>query len=248
MSITTNKDNVYFMAPFMNGEYGEDFSNFMEGDFTIYVKCKLIENSLEKNDPSYFFSRNGKHSGMCLVKNYEGLVFVNFSYWVKDKNDKSKHIIVPFLLPESYLYKTNEYIMTCNHEESIIDCYINNLKIGTIDYKNMIKENYDKSFIWFGCGTMFAEDRHKNIGEYEYELVFGLDKFLTIDEIVELKESYVKDITIIGDGLPIINKDISFKKNIKFLMDFENKTRYKIWNLAFNGHNPQIYIENNILF
>ena len=248
MSLITNKDNVYFMAPFMNSDYGDDFSNFMEGDFTIYVKCKLVEDSLEKNSPAYFFSRNGKHSGMCLVKNNDDLVFVNFSYWIIDKNETPKHIIIPFLLPESYVYKMNEYVMICNHEESKIDCYINNLKVGSVDYKDMSKENYDKSFIWFGCGTMFSEDKYKNVGEYEYELTFALDKILTTDEIYELKETYTKDLMFIGDGLPIINDDVSHKKNIKFLVNFKNKTQYKIWNLAFNGHNPQLYIENNILF
>lgn len=248
MSLTTNKDNIYFMAPFMNSDYGDDFSNFMDGDFTIFVRCKLKEDSLEKNSPAYFFSRNGKHSGMCLVKNNDDLVFVNFSYWIVDKNNTPKHIIIPFLLPESYVYKMNEYVMICNHEESKIDCYINNLKVGSVDYKDMTKENYDKSFIWFGCGTMFSEDKYKNIGEYEYELVFALDKCLSIDEILELEKTYQNDLVMIGDELPILDNNCLFKKNIKFLINFKNKTKYKIWNLAFNGHNPQLYIENNILF
>ena len=248
MSLITNKDNIYFMAPFMNSDYGDDFSNFMNGDFTIYVRCKLKEDSLEKNSPAYFFSRNGKHSGMCLVKNNDNLVFVNFSYWIIDKNETPKHIIIPFLLPESYVYKMNDYVMICNHEESKIDCYINNLKVGSVDYKDMTKETDDKSFIWFGCGTMFSEDKYKNIGEYEYELTFALDKCLTIDEILELEKTYENDLVMIGDELPILGNDCSFKKNIKFLINFKNKTQYKIWNLAFNGHNPQLYIENNILF
>ena len=248
MSLITNKDNVYFMAPFMNSEYGDDFSNFMEGDFTIYVKCRLIENSLEKNSPSYFFSRNGKHSGMCLVKNNDDLVFVNFTYWVIDKNETPKHIIIPFLLPNSFVYEMNEYIMICNHQESKIDCYINNLKVGSVNYENMEKENYTESFIWFGCGTMFSEDEYKNIGEYEYNLTFALDKSLTIDEIHELKDTYMMDSLLIGDGLPIINDKVPHKKNIKFLIDFKHKTQYKFWNVAFTGHNPQLYIENNILF
>lgn len=248
MSLITNKDNIYFMAPFMNSDYGDDFSNFMDKDFTIYVRCKLKEDSLKKNSPAYFFSRNGKHSGMCLVKNNDDLVFVNFSYWIIDKNENPKHIIVPFLLPESYVHKMNDYIMICNHEESKIDCYINNLKVGSVDYKDMTKENYDKSFIWFGCGTMFSEDEYKNIGEYEYELTFALNKCLTIDEILELKKTYENDLVMIGDELPILGNNCLFKKNIKFLINFKNKTQYKIWNLVFNGHNPQLYIENNILF
>jgi len=248
MSLITNKDNVYFMAPFMNSEYGEDFSNFMEEDFTLYIKCKLIGNITEKNTPAYLFSRNGKHSGICLIKNDEDFVFVNFNYWLTDKSGESKDIIMTFILPESYVNKMNEYVMICNDEESRIDCYINNLKVGSLNYENMTRENYNKAFIWFGCGTMFTDEGHENIGNYEYDFVFGLDKKLTIDELHELKNSYLSNIKLIGDNLPILDESTKFKKNIKFLIDFNNKTKYKIWNLAFNGHNPQLYIENNILF
>lgn len=249
MSLITNKDNVYFMAPFMNGDYGDDFSNFMEKSFTIYVKCKLVEDSLQPNNPSYLFSRNGKHTGISLIKDNSGTVSCTFSYWVNDNNGNSINKIIRHVLPGNYVYNFNEYMMICDDEKKTIKCFINNLNVGSINYENHTKEDYSKAFIWFGCGTMFAEEEfYLHYGQYEYELTIGLDKSLTIDETDDLKKNYTKDLSIIGDGLPIINDNVSYKKDIKFLIDFKNQTKYKIWNLVFNGHNPQLYIKDNILF
>jgi hypothetical protein len=103
--------------------------------------------------------------------------------------------------------------------------------------------------MWLGCGNMVTENEdHKNVGEYEHDLFFCLDKNISLDDIKDLKKNYRTK--YVGDyfGFPVLNNKTPHKDNIYFFLNFDQKTDYKIWNLCFNGCYANFYIENNTMF
>ena len=49
MSIVTNRSNVYIMSPATKyGDISADWGPFMENDFTIYIKSKILVDRIEK--------------------------------------------------------------------------------------------------------------------------------------------------------------------------------------------------------
>ena len=112
----------------------------------------------------------------------------------------------------------------------------------------MTKESYKGTFVWVGCGSVFIDEKYQNFGEFEYDMMFGLSKNLDLEDISYLKKNYEIHTNIIGDVLPVFNKSVPNRKELHFFFDFKNETKYKIWNIAFNGHYLQSYIENNILY
>jgi hypothetical protein len=248
MSFKTDKNNVFFINTQNIDNHGIDISEFMEENFTIYVKCKYDKHRLPYNDPSYIVSRNGRHSGICVLKMDDNTMVVNYSYWFNDFNNEGKNILLQYIIPSSYDFVSNEYIMICNMDKKIIECYFNDINVGIIDFNDMTKHSYTDSFIWLGCASMMTDEKYRNIGNFDFDLFFGCDISLTIDEISNLKNNYTKTLSYISDDIPILNSKNQQYKNLKFLFNFKHKTEFKVWNLMFNGNNLQKYIENNILF
>ena len=263
MSIITNRSNIYIMSPITKYEgVSTNWGSFMENDFTVYLKSKIILDKLEKGTYSFMFSRNGKHAGLSTYKDDESNMHVIFTYWfwqpnpIKGSNGEIEYnnptpiqkTISYCLLPEEK-YQFNEYVMKCSHKQQKIWLYINNSLIGEIDYSGLDKCSYKESYMWLGCGNMITKNEdHKNVGEYEHDLFFCLDKNINLEDIKDLKKNYRTKYTEDYFGLPILNKQTPYKDNIYFFMNFDQKTDYKIWNLCFNGCYANFYIENNTIF
>ena len=69
----------------------------------------------------------------------------------------------------------NEYIVKCDSINSKMEIFFNGESTGIIDYTDIKKITYIESIIWLGCGSMITDDIYKNIGSFEYDLVFALD-------------------------------------------------------------------------
>ena len=263
MSIVTNRSNVYIMSPATKyGDISADWGPFMENDFTIYIKSKILVDRIEKKSHPFMLSRNGKHAGLSTYKDDESNMHATFTYWfwqlnpikgpsgeIEYNNPIPIQKRISYCLPPEEKNQFNEYIIKCSHKQQKMWFYINDVLIGEIDYNGLDKCSYKESYMWLGCGNMVTENEdHKNVGEYEHDLFFCLDKNISLDDIKDLKKNYrtkyIKDYF----GFPILNDQTPHKDNIYFFLDFDQKTDYKIWNLCFNGCYTNFYIENNTMF
>ena len=95
---------------------------------------------------------------------------------------------------------------------------------------------------------MISNDEHSSFGEFEYDLAFLSKEIMDIDDVINVSNNYDENlIEFVGD-LKILNKELQNKFNFSFFCNFKALNRYKIWDLSFNGNNPQLYMENNIYF
>ena len=263
MSLITNRQNIYIMNPI--NKYADDaanWSDFMEEDFTIYLRSKVLLDNLEPEKRAFMFARNGKHAGISSYKDGSDNLHMSFTYWFwetkmrtgadgtiyYDEPTPIQKTVTHCFLPE-LKYKYNDYIIKCSHKERKMWFYINDELIGEIDYTGLDKCSYKEAYMWFGCGNMVTENEdHRNVGEYEYDLFFCLNKNINVEEVYNLKNNYKTKYIKNYLDLHILNDEVPYKNNIFFFLDFNKKTRYKLWNLAFNGHYPNFYIENNTIF
>jgi hypothetical protein len=248
MSLNVNKDNIYLITNHSKYMENELVSDFMEKDFTLFLRVKIVKWILTE-DESFIFSRNGVHSGLSCYLNHLGNIVIRFSYWFKNKDNKVIHKHVEQILPENMEELFNDYIIICNMRDENIKFYLFDKLIGIIDFKGLEKVDYTTAFFWLGCGSMIVEENFKNIGSFIYKLLFGLNVPLTYDEIIDIvqyREKYVNEDSEFG--LPLVKRDIDLYKNFKLFFDFEFKNKYKVWNMV-NGNNFfQKYIEDNIIF
>lgn len=251
MSIRINKDNIFCILPTAKYELAENIGNFMENDFTIFVKVKILKEGLTKEYPSFFFCRNGRHVGLSAILSDKNEIVINSTYWFLDKDGNGIMKEIPTILPSDLENGFNEYALVCDNLSKCIKLYINGVEFSNMEYSSLSKDNFENSLIWLGCGTMMSNDEfYKSVGDFEYNLLFCLDTQLSIKEITKIKESY-KLHYLENDtykGLPVLKSSIEHKQNYKLFCDFENYNRYKIWDMTGNGNYPQLYIENNIHF
>jgi hypothetical protein len=263
MSLVTNRNNIYIMNPINKYSDGDsDWADFMEKDFTIFLRSKTLLDDMDRGKRAFMFSRNGKHAGLSTYKDDSDNLHISFTYWFWQKNTKTgpdgvvynsdpiaiEKTLAYCCLPEEK-YKYNNFIIKCNHTESKMWFYVNEKLVGEIDYSGMDKCSYKEAYMWFGCGNMVTEnEEHKNVGDYEHDLFFCLNKNIEIEDIEDLRINYSEEYTKKYLEHDILKDETPFKSNIFFFIDFKDKTRYKLWNLAFNGHYPNFYIENNTIF
>jgi uncharacterized protein YkuJ len=223
----------------------------MEKDFTIFVRAKIVRTELKKCNDSFIFARNGQHCGIFVYVDEHNTLAVRFRYWFKDEEKNSIFKDIEIILPEENLDTFNDYVAMGNDEKKIMSFHVNGKKVGEINYEGLEKFNYTSSFIWLGCGTMMMiEPAYKNIGSFEYELLYCLDKQLTIKEINDINNNYkTKYLNYNSEyELPILNDEIPNKERFKIFSDFDVRNTYKIWNMIDNSNYFQLYIENNIYF
>ena len=250
MSLTTNKDNIYLFVD--NKKYQDkdvkSLFGFMDKNFTIYFRIKVIKDLLT-DDLSYAFSRNGKHSGISFRKDHDNIMAV-FNYWFVDKKGNDIYYEKNYKLNNDIELDFNDYAMICDDENKTIKCYVNHTNIGTIEYDGLEKEKYSNSFIWIGCGNLLTDqEEHKHIGNFLFDMMIGLDISVSYNKISYIATDYEKYIeTKFELDEKFLKKDAPFYENTIFFMDFKHKSVYKLWNLRFNGINPQLYIENNIYY
>jgi hypothetical protein len=263
MSLITNRQTLYIINP--TNRYTDvidNWSDFMENDFTIYLRSKVLLDDMKCGERNFMFSRNGKHAGISTYKDDSDNLHIGFTYWfwqptLKTAPDGSTYYDTPTSISKTITYcclsdekrKYNEYIVKCNHKEKIMQLYVNNALVGEILYSGLDKCSYKEAYAWIGCGNMVTQDEeHKNVGAYEFDLFFCLNKDISLEDIGDLKNNYKSKYTQSYLDMEILNESTPFKDKIFFFLNFKQKTKYKLWNLAFNGHFPNLYIENNTIF
>jgi hypothetical protein len=263
MSLITNESNLYIFNPI--GKYTDSVSNwanFMEEDFTIFLRSKILIDKLKSQKEVFLFSRSGNHAGISVQKEPNSYVRVEFAYWFSQKNIKYKENgevyydepisiqkkVSYYLSPEEQS-QFNDYVIQCDDSNNKILCYVNGNLIGEMDYNGLDKHSYVEQYMWLGCGNMVTPNiEHRYAGDFEYDLFFCLDKLIDLNIICDIKDNYKEKYTNNYLDFLILNDNIPFKNNIYFFLDFTEKSVYKLWNMAFNGHYPNLYIENNTTF
>lgn len=250
MTLKVDKNNIYVIGNRRKHGLSEYIHDFMENDFSIFVRAKIKKENLVPNKDAFMFSRNGQHSGLSVYIDDMGQLCVRFCYWLHNGVLGSEIKNIDFMLQKEIEAEFNEYAVTCDNIKKVFYFYVNGVNVGVIDYDKQTKCNYSESFIWLGCGSMIMEEDWRNIGEFEYDLIFGLDKKLEIDVITDIAKNY--EVKYISEdpnfNLPVLNDAMPYKDNFKIFTNFKNKTAYKIWNMVTNGNQFQFYIENNMYF
>ena len=128
--------------------------------------------------------------------------------------------------------------------------YLNNKKVGDIDYNGYTKISYLKTFIWLGCGNMLADDEFKCTGDFEFKYIYGLDSELPIEKVIEINENYKNSYLNYNNdfNLPVLIKEIPNREHFKFFCDSEYRNKYKIWNMVDNSIFFQYYLKNNTFY
>lgn len=249
MSLRINKDNIFFILPEDRYSVSSRIDTHMAEDFTLHMRVKVNYDELSNNSESYIFARNGMHSGISIYKDGESYIHAIFSWWIIDENGENVYKSVPNKIEMDMIHEYNDYTMVCDHKKQEINCYFNGEFVGTISYKDNERHIYEGGFYWFGCGSMMCPEEHRQIGDFDYDLAFLLNKKIKIEESMDIAKNYEKDYTVeTFYGLRKLKDDFDLKNNLAFFCDFKNLTRYKIWDMTFSGNYPQIYIEDNIYF
>lgn len=250
MSLRINKDNLFFILPEDRYSVSKRIDTYMAKDFTLYVKVKVNGEFLESDKEHYIFARNGMHSGISIYKDKVGDLHAVYNWWIRSEDTgEYEYKNITHRIDKDLENSHNEYMMICdNNVNKNIKCYFNDKLVGTIHFANSEKNAYEGAFYWFGCGSMMCQEEHKQIGDFEFDISFLLNKKIDFLEIKDLINNYPLYTHEMYNGLRKIKDDYYLKDNFAFFCDFDKSTRYKIWDMAFTGNYPQIYIEGNIYF
>jgi hypothetical protein len=249
MSLRINKDNIFCILPEDRYSVSKKIDGYMSDDFTLYVNVKINHKEFENDKEYYIFARNGMHSGLSIYKDLDGFLHIVYSWWIIDENGENQYKSISHKIEEDTIDNFQEILMICDETEKEIYCYLNGKYIDTIYYKKCERHKYENTFYWFGCGSMMSPEEHRHIGDFDYQLSFLLNKKIDISKVNDIFENYKKLYTIeMFDNVRKLKDDFELKDNFAFFCDFENHTKYKIWDMTFSGNYPQIYIEDNIYF
>jgi hypothetical protein len=251
MSLRINKDNLFFILPEDRYSVSQRIDKHMAKDFTLYVKVKVNIEELQANKEHYIFARNGMHSGISIYKDPENRVHAVYNWWVRNvETGEYEYKNVTHRIDIELENEHNEYIMICdNNINKNIKCYFNDELIGVIHFANSEKNPYEGAFYWFGCGSMLCDDvEHRHIGDFDFDMAFLLDKKIQMAEVKDIITNYPLYTHEMYGGLRKLKDDFYLKDNFAFFCNFDNTTRYKVWDMTFSGNYPQVYIENNIYF
>jgi hypothetical protein len=249
MSLRINKDNIFFILPEDRYSVSKKIDKYMSEDFTFYVKVKINHREME-NDKEYFiFARNGMHSGISVYKDNDSFLHIVYSWWIIDEAGENQYKSVSQKIEKENNDDFHEVVMICDDVQKEIYCYLNSESVDTISYKKCERHKYENTFYWFGCGSMMCPEEHRHIGDFNFELSFLLNKKIDIVRVDYIVENYKELYTVeMFDNLRKLKDNFYLKDNFAFFCDFNNSTKYKIWDMTFSGNYPQIYIENNIYF
>jgi hypothetical protein len=250
MSLRIDKDNAYLILPESRYSISQRIDGSMDGDFTLHVRAKAFKETLT-DKKSYIIARNGQHCGIAINRNDENIYSISFEYWFFNKSDINKTVplykMIRHELLSEVLFEYNDYTMISVGNE--INCYFNEELIGTINFSGLNKKSYIDSFFWFSCGDMIGTEEYRCSGDFEYNFSFLLNESTDISTVMDIVNNYkIKYTHTYNDNLLKINDDFDLKSQLIFMIEFENKNKYKQWNMAFNGSFPQLYLENNIYF
>ena len=252
MSLKIGKNEVFFILPESRYSVSSRIDGYMDDDFTIAIRSKVIDDNLTDKE-AFMFSRNGRHSGISAFKDGLNNICIVFNYWFESEDGVYPDGLVKqvfYTLKNHERNEFNELIMICdNFNERKIDCYVNNNLVGTMNFETHQKLSYKNGFYWFGCGSMIGPEEHQAIGEFEYDLAFVCPKKLDSEKTTDITDNYDKLYSIdVFNGMRKLKTEFQKKYNFAFFCDFKHYNRYKIWDLSFSGNYPQFYIEDNIYF
>jgi len=249
MSLTTNRDNIYLIAPNIPYELAERIGDFMEEGFSIFLRAKINLKSLSEGKEMYLFARNGKHCGICVFV-HEGSVYVQWVHWFKDADNDEKHYFIRYELPQHIRGEFNNYFVSCDTDKKMISFYVNGILVGNLDYSGKEKISYTDSYIWLGCANMMTDDEFNSVAEIEFSNFVASSKCLSFIEMSSLINSYKKKYTYrkFDYSLPVLDKNTPDLESFKIFCDFEDQSIFKIWNLVNNGNFFQKYIKNNVYY
>ncbi len=252
MSLRINKDSIFFILPEDRYSVSARIDGHMTNDFTLYLKVKVNHEFLEVQKENYMFSRNGMHSGISVFKDTNNECHAVYSWWILDKKSgKYEYTSVTHRIEKEDIDNLNEYVMICdNSVNNEIKCYFNSFLVGSISFKGTTKKQYEGAFYWFGCGSMICEEEHRQIGDFDFDTAFLLNKQIEMSEVDDIVKNYKSNEYTyeLFDGLRKFHGHYPLKDNFAFFCNFNQCTRYKIWDMTFSGNYPQIYIEDNIYF
>jgi hypothetical protein len=247
MSLRINKDSIYKMPPKLP-YFDKSEDDSMDGDFTLFARIKIMDQEVLEGIDKFVISRNGAHSGISIVKDdYNYNIYVQYAYWFWEKTSKKDALDVQqlhFKIEEEMLDDYVNLWMVNNGEESKIDCYCNGELVGTMNYEGKLKVLYGDSPYWFGCGTMLSE-ADKQIGDFEFDIAFSIRKALSNEEINDLLQNYrIKYSTPVFEKYGAFKSDWELAPYFTFFCDFKDTNRFKVWNYAFNGYYPELFIKD----
>lgn len=230
MSILINRKNTYAILPYNKYDIVSYKPSEVMDDksYTLFARVKF---QLQKTDQdSAIICRPGKHFGFL----FQNPKFVKISIWLT-KGDEDFPVIDMHAIAEGDFNQFNDLILTDNKEEKILKYYYNGQLLKEIDYKDYdcVKKYADSPF-YLGAGNPFATlEEHCNYGSFEYEHVGLFDKIVDINEVKEIKKHIIKDEK---HDMNVIDQKYEYSKNLVFYYDFENITRYKVWDVSNNGN------------
>jgi hypothetical protein len=249
MSLKINADNLYLILPSNVSFKESNIGGSMEKDFTLFARVKIDKEKLTEKE-SFIISRSGMHSGISVFKNQLDKVFLQYTYWFENEEDGTKSVKqVHVELKDSDMEDFVDLYMINDDDKAKISCYLNGNIVGSIVYSGFNKLSYKDSPFWIGCGSMFGDEDTRGIGDFEYEIIFcSSKKILNLDVQDIIKNYDSKYSKNIFGNYKIFNPNLELTKYFAFFCDFKISNRYKLWNYAFNGNYPQIYIEGNVYY
>ena len=210
-----------------------------ESDYTLFTKVRLMEQS--HDDDGGIIARPGKHSGFFFSNDQDGDGgYLKFLIWVRKdgvelplyKDVKiSKDQCKEWLL----IHSVNDL------QNKRTDLFVNGELKHTISHEEFDERvKYEDEPYYIGCGNPFSIDpKFRNHGNFEYDFVGLVDKVISEDEIKSLKDKIIKHPT---HGLNIIDPKDPISKNVVFYFDFENISRYRIWDVSNNSNHLNLHV------
>lgn len=250
MSLIIDKDNIFFMMPNSRYTPSHRVDTIMDDDFTIFVRAKVLKDTMVYNQEAFILARNGQHTGISVVMNELNQLIVKLGYWFINTTGDVIHRQAFYQLPTTIENEFNDYIVVCDNSAKIMTLYVNGVDVSNIDYNDVKKRDYINTFIWLGCGSMIVDSDFKNIGKFEYNLLMISNNVIEIDTILDITTNYhLKYLTDdVYYELPVLSNKTPHIENIKVFTNFDYRSNYKIWNMAGTYNYFQLYIDGNINF
>jgi hypothetical protein len=239
MSHIVEHSRAYAVLP--HSKYGLSTSppsNIMnDSEYTLFVKVK-IEKQKEDND-SCIIARPGRHSGLFFSNNNEqGGGYLKFILWAK-KGDEYITKYDDVYIEENDLGK--ELILhTTRDSENNFKFFINGEVKSEVKIENGEELiDYRGEPYYIGAGNPFSIDPvFCNYGEFEFHFVGLVSKEISYEDILSYSSNIIKHER---HGLNVLSNDFELKKHTSFYFDFENISRYRIWDVSDNGNHLNLH-------
>ena len=209
-----------------------------DSSYTIFCKVKFLKQDTQQDGG--VLTRPGQHSGFFFSNDHtDNGGFVKYTIWVTTE-DGDKPIFKDIHINKDEIDKFHLIHATYDKGLGLTEVFLNGelkYSFNDSDYKGKISYSNEPYFI--GSANPFAPEEFQNYGNFEYEYVGLIDKVVTKQEIEGLKH-----ITIKHDrhGLNVIDPKEDISKHVIFYFDFENISRYRVWDVSNNSNHLNIHV------